>query len=164
LNVPKIELNFRDQVLPQDEENVHTIVESTGFFHAAEIGVAVELVTERLSKGEASGYFFIFAEADGKTVGYSCFGPTPCTQASFDLYWIAVHNDYRGQGIGRRLMQASEATIRAAGGRRIYIETSSREQYAPTRAFYLSCDCVLEATLKDFYEPGDSKCIFVKEV
>lgn len=160
----KVDLTLRSHVLPQDEENVRAIVESTGFFHTPEIDVAVELVTERLSKGEASGYFFIFAETDGKTAGYSCFGPTPCTQASYDLYWIAVHNDYRGQGIGRRLMQASEEAIRAAGGRRIYIETSACEQYAPTRAFYLSNDCILEATLKDFYAPGEAKCIFVKEV
>lgn len=155
---------LRKKVLAEDAQAVRDIVASTGFFYQDEINVAVELVDERLSKGEASGYHFIFAETAGQTVGYACFGPTPCTQASWDLYWIAVHHDYRGQGIGRRLMQATEEAIRAAGGRRMYIETSAREQYLPTREFYLSCGCILEATLKDFYAPGDSKCIFVKEV
>ncbi|MDZ7371200.1 MAG: GNAT family N-acetyltransferase [candidate division KSB1 bacterium] len=153
---------FRRTVLPQDRESVREIVTSAGFFYPAEIPIAVELVNERLEKGEASGYHFIFAEIDGKTVGYACYGPIPCTMASWDLYWIAVHQKVRGQGIGKALLRECEAAVRNAGGRRLYIETSGRELYAPTRAFYLANGCILEATLKDFYAPGDDKCIFVK--
>ena len=54
-----------------------------------------------------------------------------------------------------------EQAIRAAGGRLIYIETSNRGQYAPTRGFYERCGYQLDAVLKDFYGPGDDKCIFV---
>ena len=155
---------LRSDVRADDARAVRDIVSSTGFFYEEEIAVAVELVDERLNKGEVSGYHFLFVESSGRTVGYACFGPTPCTQASWDLYWIAVHPDFRGKGIGKTLLAASEETIRAAGGRRIYIETASRELYAPTRAFYLACGYVMEALLQDFYAPGDSKCIFVKVI
>lgn len=155
-------LTFRRTVLPQDIEAVRAIVESGGFFYPAEVQIAVELVKERLEKGEASGYHFIFAESDGETVGYACYGPTPCTAASWDLYWIAVHRDMQGQGIGKALLHECEAVVRRAGGKRLYIETSGRELYAPTRAFYLVNGCIHEATLKDFYAPGDDKWIFVK--
>ena len=87
---------FRETVKPEDVEHVREIVDSTGFFYDFEIPVAVELVEERLAEGEKSGYFFIFVEMEGKTVSYSCYGPIAGTDAGFDLYWIATHNDYRG--------------------------------------------------------------------
>ena len=39
--------------------------------------VAVELVDERLAKGEASGYYFVFAEVEGRTVGLFVLRPDP---------------------------------------------------------------------------------------
>jgi len=155
---------WRKTVLKTDEKNVRDIVESTGFFNPEEVEIAVELVTERLQKGTASGYHFIFAEITGQTIGYACFGPIPATQSSYDLYWIAVHNDYRGTGIGKQLLTLSEKTIAEMGGKRIYIETSGREQYRPTRAFYLACNYTKAAVLNEFYAPGDAKYIYVKSL
>ncbi|MBN2243983.1 MAG: GNAT family N-acetyltransferase [Acidobacteria bacterium] len=140
------------------------IVESSGFFNREEIEVAAELVAERLSKGEKSGYFFIFAEMDGRAVGYTCFGPISGTLYSFDFYWIAVRDDFRGRKIGQGLLSKTEDAIGSMNGRRIYVETSSRDLYAPTRAFYVKNGYRLEAALKDFYAPGDSKYIYFKEV
>jgi GNAT superfamily N-acetyltransferase len=153
---------FRTEVEPQDRERVREIVTSTGFFHPYEIDIAIELVDERLAKGEASGYHFLFAEENGRTVGYTAFGPIACTQASYDLFWIVVHGDCRGKGVGKMLMARSEEIMRKMGALRVYIETSSREIYFPTRAFYLACDYRQETILEDFYGPGDDKVIFVK--
>lgn len=153
---------LRTDVLPRDRDAVRRIVASTGFFSDAEIDVAVELVDERLAKGPASGYDFVFADQGGRTVGYACFGPIACTIASFDLYWIAVEESCRGQGLGRILLEDSERRIIAAGGRRIYIETSNRPQYLPTRGFYLRCGYREEAVLPEFYGPGDDKVIYGK--
>ena len=158
------EIVIRDTVRPSDRDAIRVIVSSTTFFNAEEIDVAIELIEERLDRGEVSGYHFLFADTHDRTVGYSCYGPIAGTTASFDLYWIAVHNDYRGQGVGKMLLDASEEAIRRTGGQRIYAETSSRAQYLPTRGFYQACGYELEAVLQDFYAPGDSKCIFVKTV
>lgn len=155
-------LTFRQEVLQSDAQHVRELTTSTGFFMDAEIDVAVELVEERLSKGESSGYYFVFAEQGGRVVGYTCFGPIPCTMASFDLYWIAVHDSCRGQGIGKALMRKSEECIAAMGGTRVYIETSSRAQYVPTRQFYFACGYQEAAVLADFYAPGDGKVIYLK--
>jgi len=157
-------LKYRHKAEPEDLETVRRIVDSSGFFNPEEIEVAVELVAERLSKGEKSGYFFIFVESDGRTVGYACFGPIAGTQCSFDLYWIAVDQDFRGQSIGKELLKKSEEAILAMNGHRIYVETSSRSQYAPTRKFYRSNGYRLDASLKDFYAPGDSKYVYLREI
>lgn len=155
-------LTWRDEVHPDDAAAVRTIIESTGMFYPAETDVAVELVEERLKRGPACGYFFIFAEDAGRVAGYTCYGPIACTVNSYDLFWIAVAQDQQRRGLGRMLLAESEKRIAAAGGRRVYIETSARAQYLPTRAFYQRCGYQLEAQLVDFYAPGDNKAIYVK--
>ncbi|MBD3308846.1 GNAT family N-acetyltransferase [candidate division KSB3 bacterium] len=144
--------------------HVRAILESSGFFSEAEVVVAEELVQERLAKGLASGYEFLFAERAGNVFGYACFGPIACTLASYDLYWIAVHETARGDGIGTTLLRNTEALIAAQGGTRLYIETASRPQYEPTRQFYRRRGYQPEAILQDFYAPGDDKVIFVKAI
>jgi GNAT superfamily N-acetyltransferase len=153
---------FRYDVIPSDLQTVAQIVASTGFFNAAEVEIAVELVEERLEFGDASGYFFVFAEPAGQVLGYTCYGPIAGTEESFDLYWIANHRDHQGQGLGRVLMQETERLIRDFGGRRLYAETSGRPQYEPTRVFYERLGFVRETHLQDFYAPGDDKVFFVK--
>jgi len=155
-------LLFREDVRLDDRQAVGRLVRSTGFFSEEEIGIAEELVEERLSRGDASGYFFIFAEAENRLFGYACFGPIPGSVHSFDLYWIAVDPGAQKRGIGRSLMDAAERRMAGRGARRIYADTSSRPQYEPTRAFYLACGYLEEAILPDFYAPEDGKVIFVK--
>jgi D-alanine-D-alanine ligase len=156
--------SFRHDVAESDCLRVRELVDSTGFFHLPEVEVAVELVQESLAKGPASGYFFVFAEREGRTLGYACYGPIAVTSGSYDLYWIAVDKSCQGQGLGRALLDQSEDLIRQEGGRQIYIETSNRPIYAPTRAFYLRCGYRQEAVLQDFYAPGDDKVIYVKSL
>jgi len=153
---------FREEPVPEDLERVRHIVEASGFFHPYEVTVAIELVNERLIKGVESGYYFLFAEVGGEVAGYACYGPVPCTEASYDIYWIAVRNDLRHHGLGKMIQERVEASIRKMGGRRIYVETSTRELYGPTRAFYRKVGFHEEAKLLDFYGPGDGKAIMVK--
>ena len=153
---------LRDTVTTADRDTVRRIVTRTGFFRDDEIEIAVELVDERLLKGELSGYHFLLFERSGVVVGYACYGPIGCTVGSFDLYWIAVDPECQGQGIGRRLIDEVERRIRNIGGRRIYIETSGRPEYAPTRAFYRSCSYEVVAVLPDFYDRGDDKVVWCR--
>ena len=155
-------ITFRTEPKPSDVEAVRDIVTSSGFFLEHEIPVAVELVQERLEKGIESGYLFVFAEIDNKPVAYACFGPIPCTINNFDLYWIAAHQSMRGRGIGSVLIKETEGAIRQMGGRYIYIETSGKAQYIPTRRFYDHNSYKLVATLKDYYDLDDDKVIYSK--
>ena len=145
-----------------DREAIAALIRVTGFFNAEEIGVALELVDDRLANGEASHYRFLVGEADGKVAGYACWGPIPGTAASADLYWIVVHPELRGRRIGAALLQAAEEWMASAGRTRVYVETSTRPQYLPTRAFYAACGYREVAELTDFYAPGDGKAVLLK--
>jgi ribosomal protein S18 acetylase RimI-like enzyme len=153
---------LRSEVRPTDLAAVRRIVESTGLFRPGEVDVAAELVQAHLDKGAASGYEFVFAEHKGDVAAYACFGRNLLTLRSWDLYWIAVEKSVQGNGLGRLLLAEVERRIAAAGGGRIYIETSHRADYRATRGFYESCGYKLEAVLEDFYAPGDGKAVYVR--
>jgi len=155
-------LTFRHDTLPGDDEIIRDMVVSTGFFYDFEIPVALELVREKIEHGEKSDYCFLFAEIDGKPVAYTCYGPIMGTEGSFDLYWIITHNDYRGKGIGKIILEKTHEIVKKMGGRLIIAETSTLEKYAPTRYFYDKMGYLLEAEIKDFYKIGDGKVMFVK--
>ena len=157
-------ITWRREPRPEDAERVRRLVAATGFFSGEEVAVAAELVDERLTQGEKSDYRFLFAELDDTVAGYSCFGRIPFTRASYDLYWIAVSPAYQRRGIGRKLVAATEEEVRKEGGARLYVETSTRDQYRPTRAFYEQLGYRLEARLRDFYAPGDGKAIFCRNL
>ncbi len=155
---------FRREIRATDPADIRRIVESSGYFSREEIAIAVELIDERIARGDASGYYFLFADSASGMLGYTCFGPIPATESSYDLYWIAINDDLRGHGLGRELLTRTECIVGEMGGRRLYIETSSRGQYASTQGFYTRCGYSLEAHLKDFYSQGDGKLIYVREL
>ncbi len=157
-------ISYREGVVSEDKEAVRWILESSGFFYPDEIETAIELIEERLAKGTRSGYYFLFAQQGERVIGYTCFGPIPCTRVSYDLYWIAVHQGLRGLNIGKSLLAKTEQLIAQMGGERIYIETSSRKLYDPTRSFYHRCGYREEAILKDFYAQSDDKVIYLKKI
>lgn len=156
---------FRDTPLPSDREIVRELIQKTDFFYAYEVDVAVELVDERLKKGLASGYEFIFLESpSGKVIGYSCYGPIPCTKNSYDIYWIAVDPLFQKQGLGKIIINETEKRIGKQGGKRIYIDTSDSAKYRKTFSFYKNCGYRLVSLLEDFYKDGDGKAVFMKIV
>ncbi len=147
-----------------DRAAIARIVRSTGNFTPAEIETALELVDEALADGEASGYVIDVLEDDGRVVGYVCIGPTPLTDGTWDLYWIAVERTGQGKGYGQRLLRHAETEVRRRGGRLLLIETSSQESYGATIRFYERAGYRLEARIRNFYRPGDDKLVFARDL
>jgi len=164
MNFDITKMAFRYQERENDIHSIAEIVKSTGFFYDDEANIAVELIRERLEKGCLSEYYFVFADYEEKTLAYSCYGPIPGTKSVFDLYWIVTHNDYRGYGIGRSLLQETEKRVKEMGGTALYAETSSREKYISTRMFYRKNVFTEVARIKDFYNTGDDKIIYVRQL
>jgi GNAT superfamily N-acetyltransferase len=158
----RVKVEVRRGLQPEERGPIEALLRATGFFNREELTVAMELVDEALLDGGGSHYRFVVASQGSEVTGYACWGPIPGTVASADLYWIAVHPDGQGRGVGKALLDACERWIDEEGRNRVYIETSTRPQYLPTRAFYLRCGYSLAAELENFYAPGDGKAIFVR--
>jgi GNAT superfamily N-acetyltransferase len=155
-------MEIRRTLESTDREPLEALIRETDFFNPEEIDVALELIDDRLANGESSHYQFLVAEQDGQIAGYACWGPIPGTVASADLYWIVVRPGQQGKGVGARLLAAAEEWMASAGRTRVYVETSTRPQYLPTRAFYSACGYQQVSELADFYAPGDGKATFLK--
>ncbi len=146
-----------------DRDKIEEILRSTDFFYDFEIDTALEIADETIEKGvEKSGYYWLKAVDDDGLVAFANFGKNEFSTHSWELYWIAVHNNSRNKKLGSVLLKAVENKVRELGGKILWIETAGRPLYSPTEAFYKRNGYELAASLKDFYSMGDPKQIYVK--
>lgn len=164
MNNIKSEITYRNEVKQSDVKDFEEVLNSSGFFYSYEIEAAKDFLEYRLEDGDESGIYYFLAEDNGKMIGFICFGFDTCTQYTYILYWMAVHNDYRGKGIGKVLLNKFEDLVVAKGGKKIVGETSGRELYKPTRDFYVKNGYKLAAEIPDYYSVGDSRVTIVKDV
>ncbi|GEN06218.1 GNAT family N-acetyltransferase [Myxococcus sp. MISCRS1] len=147
----------------KDREPLAALIRKIETFSPQEVEVAIELVGEALKSGNTD-YAIIVADRAGQLVGYVCYGPTPMTEDTYDLYWIASATEVRGQGVGAALVSGMEGDLRRRNGRLIRVETSATEAYGPTRGFYASMKYGEEARIRDFYKVGDDLIILTKRL
>jgi ribosomal protein S18 acetylase RimI-like enzyme len=151
-------------MIPEDKPVLMQILHDTPEFKPSEVVVAEEVIDSYLHDPGGSGYYALVAEVDAAVVGYVCYGPTPLTEGTWDVYWQAVAREKRGQGIGGALTAAAEAEIRKARGRLAFVETSGTPAYENTRRFHLNHGYEIVARIPDFYAPGDDKLIMQKRL
>jgi GNAT superfamily N-acetyltransferase len=152
-------------IKPEDRNNIEEILRSSGFFYEFEIETALEIADETLEKGtERSGYYWLKATDEDGVVAFANYGKNAFSTHSWDLYWIAVHQNSRNKKLGSVMLKAIEDDVRKLGGKILWIETSGRPLYASTEGFYRKNGYQLAASLKDFYGPGDPKQIYSKEL
>ena len=149
----------------KDGDGILAITSNAGVFTSEEVDCVGELWSDYIYRGaEASGYYFLVYRVDDHVEGFACYGPRALTEGTYDLYWIATDPACRRRGIGQALLRQVENEIHALGGRLCVVETSGIEKYASTRKFYLAEGYQLEATIHDFYKPGDDLVVFTKHL
>jgi len=150
-------------LIPGDRTAVAEIVRRVGNFNQAEMDCALELVDAYLRDPNQKDYRVIVAQdAGGRVCGYACWGPAPLTRGTYDLYWIATHPELQGLGVGRALMDYIENKVHEENGRLLIAETSSKESYGATVRFYRRRGYEEAPRIRDFYDVGDDKLVFVK--
>ena len=156
---PKIRPMARD-----DKLAIMQLLRDTPEFKPAEVVVAEEVLDSYLHDPSGSGYHVLVAEVSASVVGYICYGPTPLTEGTWDIYWLAVAPKNQGRGIGRTLLAFAEGKIKETQGRLAIIETSSKPEYEGTRRFHHSQGYELACRIADFYAPGDDKLVLQKRL
>ncbi|HLT37798.1 MAG TPA: GNAT family N-acetyltransferase [Enhygromyxa sp.] len=138
------------------------MLRATESLNEAEVAVALELIDLTLENPGQSDYRFLLARGPAGLAGYVCYGPTPMTDGTYDLYWLVTHPEQRRRGVARMLVVAMEQRLRSEGARLVRVETSSLEGYGAARRFYRACAYQESAVLREFYRPGDDLIIFIK--
>jgi len=149
-----------------DRGRIEEISRAVGLFRADEILVALEVFDGAIAGSAGAGsadYLALGAEHDGRLAGWICWGPTPCTLGTYDLYWMAVDPALHGAGIGTALLGAMESRL-AGLARLVVVETAGRSDYAPTRGFYEARGYRAVSRIPDFYAPGDDQVVYMKSL
>ena len=76
--------------------------------------------------------------------------------------YLAVHKNYRRQGLGNQLLSAAERYVREKKGRYIYIESCDLDSYRPANQFYLKNGYRVVGTVPDYYVPGEGRVDYFK--
>lgn len=143
------------------------LLRATGAFAPDEVDVALELFDETFGASadatEPADYEFVAAFDDAGTLdGYCCYGATPGTDGTYDLYWIAVDPARQGRGVGSALLAEVERRLGEREARMLVVETSGRDAYEPTRRFYGARGYDVTARLRDFYGPADDRVVYTR--
>jgi ribosomal protein S18 acetylase RimI-like enzyme len=146
-------------LVPNDVDRLVEILDRCKVFRPDEIAVGREVLESAVGQG-ANDYRVVVAEQDGVAVGWACYGLVPLTDATYDLYWIAVDPSLQSAGVGRKLVEHIAAELSTAGGRWLLAETSAASAYQATRQFYVRTGFELLSSITDFYRTGDGRLIF----
>jgi len=152
---------------------IREILDATSVFRDEEVAIALELFDETFAAGPArapydpgdgvANYEFVGSfSREGQLIGYVCYGATPGTDRVYDLYWIATHPAFQGEGAGTMLLDEVERRLRQREARLLVVETSSRSDYAATRQFYELRGYGKAVVIADYYAPGDHRVIYTK--
>jgi ribosomal protein S18 acetylase RimI-like enzyme len=146
-------------LIAADRRRIEEITRAVRVFRDDEVPVALEVFDGAVAG--SPDYTALGAVLDERLVGWICWGPTPCTLGTYDLYWMAVDPSAQGAGIGTALLREMEGRL-AGSARLIVVETAGRPDYRPTRTFYESRGYRRAAVIPDFYAPGDDQVVYVK--
>jgi GNAT superfamily N-acetyltransferase len=153
-----------DQPKPHEQEMLVALTEATGFFHSDEIEIVREMFEDWLKNPESDEYLWIVYRdsENAPPLGFAVYGPASAAIGTYDLYWIVVDKNHQDKKIGSALLNHIEQDLFNRNARQLYIETSDKAQYAPTRTFYERRGYALVAHFQDYYDVGDGKVIYFK--
>jgi ribosomal protein S18 acetylase RimI-like enzyme len=144
-----------------DRTRIEDITRAVGVFRDQETAVALEVFDAAVAG--SPDYTALAADVAGRLVGWICWGPTPCTVGTYDLYWMAVDPALHGAGIGTVLLREMERRL-AGVARLVVVETAGRPDYQATRAFYEARGYRATGIIPNFYAAGDDQVVYVKSL
>jgi ribosomal protein S18 acetylase RimI-like enzyme len=151
------------KLAPPDRAPIEALLRSDSTFTQEEVSVALEVVDSAIACPDKD-YSGIVFDHEEQVAGYICYGRTPMTESTYDLYWVATHAAARGKGIATSLVREMEAELRERGARTVRIETSELESYGAARSFYERMGYAEVGRIADFYKIGDALVTFAKRI
>jgi ribosomal protein S18 acetylase RimI-like enzyme len=153
---------------PSDGSAIRDIILCSGNFGTTDAdcveGMFAETWKALAQDPDADTYHWLVCRHNQRVAGFACFGTESLTHNTWDLFWVCVRPENRGQGIGQKLLQTALAQAASKGARLMVIYTSSTAHYAAARALYESQSFARTAVVPDYYADGDDLFIYSRKV
>ena len=147
-------------VTAQDLAALKTVIDANELFPSQMLD---EMVSGYLNHQE-SQEIWLTGTIDSRALAVAYCAPEKMTEGTWNLYLIAVHPEYQGQGIGTAMIEHVEQILATQGERILLVETSGLDDFAPTRSFYQQRGYEEEARIRDFYQAGEDKIVLRKSL
>ena len=144
----------------QDMEALNRVIDSSGLFPS---DLLSEMMNDYFTNPHSHDIWLTYIP-DETPVAIAYCAPERLTEGTYNLYLIAVHEEFQGLGIGGELMRYIEELLQMKGQRILLVETSGLPEYERTRKFYDTCGYPREAVIRDFYREEEDKVIFWKKL
>jgi len=150
----------------EDRAAIYDILIRSEIFGKVDADCVDEMFVETWGKrrDDADNYHWLSCWLDGRVAGFACYGIESLTQGTWDLFWVCVLPEARGQGVGRALLIDAEANAHKENGRVMVIYTSSTSKYTAARRLYENAGFTRTAVVPDYYSDGDDLHIYWKRL
>lgn len=148
------------KVNKQDIVSLKAVIDSSGLFPSS----LLEGMIENYFHNPSTEDIWLTKEINHLPVAVAYCAPEKLTAGTYNLYLIAVHQNYQGSGMGTEVMTYVEKLLKENGQRILLVETSSLPEFELTRKFYDKCGYTREAVIRDFYQEGEDKIVFWKKL
>lgn len=148
------------RVVKKDLDALKTVIHTSGLLPAK----LLEDMMNDYFANPSTEDIWLTKEISGVPIMIAYCAPERLTDGTYNLYLIAVHKDYQGNGEGAEMMSYIEESLRSKGNRILIVETSGLPEFERTRKFYDQCNYERAAVIRDFYKEGEDKIIFWKKV
>jgi GNAT superfamily N-acetyltransferase len=163
LNAPERDPMIRP-IVPADTAALVALCGNSGLFKPEELKAVRGMFDDFHATNAGNGHQALTYDEGGTLIGVAYFTPREFTDRVWELLMIAVDAPRHRQGIGSRMLEAVEEVVRAADGRLLVIETSSKSGFERTRQFYRKHGYAEVAHIQDWFSDGDGKVVFIKRL
>ena len=140
---------------PDDIAALEAIIRGIGLFTPEEANGFAGTLAGHFAEPE-EGHVWLLA-GEGQGAAYLAPEVSP---GVWNLLFLGVLPEGRGQGLARELITQVEQRLRAQGARMLLIDTSTEPPMAAARALYEAMGYERVALIPDYWGPGDGKLTF----
>jgi ribosomal protein S18 acetylase RimI-like enzyme len=107
-----------------------------------------------------------FVEDDGKIIAAIGVRENKYGSGGYEMDsdYVAVHKEYRKQGLASILLKTLEDYVKKKGGRYIHVLSCDIDSYAAARAFYVKNGYRKVGEIPNYYVEGEGRVDYFKEL
>jgi GNAT superfamily N-acetyltransferase len=151
---------FIREMSKSDLAKVKAIIDDNQMFPAEYID---EMTVDYFNQ-ETQELWYILEQEDAGIIAVAYCSPERMTEGTWNLLLIAVLKQFQGCGVGSTLITFIEQKLQTLMVRVLLVETFGLPEYKLTRDFYPKCGYKQVAVIPEYYDSGDDKIVFWKNL
>ncbi len=147
-------------VTQADIDGLKIVLDSCGLFPSEYLD---EMIADYLNNADTQDFWFTYFDNNSPVaIGYCA--PEKLTNGTYNLLAIGVAESFQRKGIANQMMNYIEQHLKSKDGRILIVETSTDDAQVGARQLYKKIGYTQEAVIRDFWNDGEDKIVFLKKL